>query len=179
MSYNPQHNKREMPDDFMEFAPGKSLKEITQHYHCAVRTAVRWRREANIVPTNINMPPPRNRPVPDDFAEMCRRLTTYALANHYRTGGDTVKRWLAKTGLKPVYNDPSALGRMGTPLYGNMSYTKTRSMFDEAADVLRKERWVVYRCDAKGNYEQAGKWYRVGRIICTPDEMLQRADKYR
>lgn len=171
--------KRQIPEDFVEFADGKSLAQIIKHYRCAVRTAIRWRNECGLKPISENSPPPRFREVPDDLAENCRTKSVNGLAKHYRTGHDTIKRWLAKTGLRASTFQPSSLGRMGTPLYGQMHYTKMRTLFDEAADILRKERWVVYRCDERGEYAQGGKWYRVGNIVCTPDELLQRSERYR
>lgn len=53
------------------------------------------------------------------------------------------------------------------------------SMFDEAADALRRERFVVFRCDDRGRADQKGEFWRLGNTLLTPDELLQRAEKYR
>lgn len=171
---------RDIPEDWMAFAPGKSITELKKHYQASTRLIAKWRKLTGVAGATMKAPPIRLRPIPDDFEDMCQRKTKRQLAIHYQTGGETITRWLTATGCQAkVYTGQGQLNQMGRNKIAQLVPIRTKSMFDEAADVLRRERWVVFRCNHKGEYMQAGDWWRVGNIICTSDELLQRADRYR
>lgn len=171
---------RPVPSDFLEFAPGKSTKQLKEYYKVSVRVIVRWRKETGVPGAAMSPPPLRHRPLPDDFEEQCLRKTKGQLILHYKTNRDVVTRWLTETGFEPrIYSGVGQISKMGRYKPCQVVQFHTKSMMDEAADILRRERWIVFRCNRKGEYAQAGEWWRVGNVICTTDELMQRADRYR
>jgi hypothetical protein len=112
---------------------------------------------------------------------------------HYRVHHGCMNRWIEETGIEPkvfvpCYPEPKPrpsrarqaknLGQMGGGLVIRHD-NRVKSMFDHAADTLRAERWVVHRCNERGAYAEKGELWRVGNVVLTPDELLQRADRYR
>lgn len=171
---------RELPEDWFEVAPGKSIAQLTKHYGASVRKIGKWRKMTGVANATMKPPPLRLRPIPDDFAEMCPKTTKRQLAKYYQTGIETIHRWMEATGLSAKqYVHIPMLSQMGRQRVGYLADIRTKSMFDEAADILRRERFVVHRCNEKGAYAQAGDFYRVGNVVCSPDELLRRADRYR
>ena len=171
---------RDLPDDWFTFAPGKSIAQLKERYQASNRLIAKWRKMTGVAHAAAKPPPLRIRPIPDDLDDMCLIKTKRQLAFHYKTGMETINRWLAATGYQAkVYNGQNQLSQMGRNKIAQLAPIRTKSMFDEAADILRRERFVVFRCGPKGQYMQAGDWWRVGNTVCTPDELLQRADRYR
>lgn len=161
------------------------IGEIAKHYNAAPRTIERWRRELGLPPSNIR----NRRPMPEDFARVAPTMHLNELARHYRAGREAVNRWVAESGVKskPVTAEsyrPKSLAWGGVSngikhKYGNLTVTRPHSIYDEAADVLRKERFKVNRCNDKGGYDPKGGFWRVGWSILTGDELLAKADRYR
>ena len=125
------------------------------------------------------------RPMPDDFRDVAPTMTKTAMTRHYATKIDTIKRWLAEADIEaaaPVYVRPPSSAKRFTGYkhkFGNTTQTRSMTAHDDAADILRRERFPVNRCDEKGAFAQAGDFWRVGWSVLTPDELMLRADKYR
>ena len=83
-----------------------------------------------------------------------------------------------RKGIIPVNRRPNPLKQMGAP-HKAIIRDKPRSIWDDAADVLRAERWAVYRCDEKGKADLKGRYWRAGNVILSPDDLLAKADRYR
>ena len=186
--------KRTVPADFREVGPTMGKKDLQRHYATNHRTITRWFAETGAAHYNAyNL----TQPIPDDFAENAKVLIITELRKHYGGGHKKIERWLNLLGIEPlraVHPGPKKradmpqrhrpathnINRMGTSYIGIVDRgIRTRSIHDEAADVLRRERWVVYRSTDKGRADHKGEFWRVGNTVLTPDELLQRAERYR
>lgn len=121
------------------------------------------------------------KPVPEDFAKVAQTMTKAELARHYKVlWSGTIDRWLEEVGVHarkfvPVKNRISRMGKIANHQFG---ITHQKSECDEAADVLRRERFPVNRCNADGKFNANGKFWRVGRNILSKEEMMEKAQRY-
>lgn len=130
---------------------------------------------------------PRN-PLPANWEQLCAQHTGAELTRLLGVGFKVIKRWISETEIEPVPYErkgiippnrkPQAFKQLGTP-HKAIIRDKPRSIWDDAADVLRAERWAVFRCDENGKADQKGRYWRAGMVILTPDDLLSRADRYR
>jgi hypothetical protein len=175
-----------MPADFIEVCRTLSVHQLVDHYRTRPKAVMRWYREAGIEPNFIKPGRPRHQiPPPDDLAEVCRTTHRSGLMRHYQLSQKVIDRWLKLTGLRPagyvktVSKSQPGQGMVIRNSYGNLSQTRVSSIYDDAADVLRRERFKVNRCNDVGIYAQTGEYWRVGWTVLTGDELLARADRYR
>lgn len=120
------------------------------------------------------------KPLPDDFRQIAPTMTKRELQLHYRVHwSGTIDRWLAEAGVQARKFIPRAnrLSLMGRPKAA-MELKRQKTDYEIAADVLRRERFPVNRCNEDGSYNLNGKYWRVGRNIYTPEEMIQKAKRY-
>lgn len=174
---------RPMPDDFPKLAKGMNRYQLVKHYKTSDKAVARWATECGVMPVRTV-----NRPVPDDWEQLCSVHTAAELSRMFQADPKVIKRWIAETEIEPVPFDrksivppkrkPDPFKLMGAP-HKAIIRDKPRSIWDDAADVLRAERWAVYRCDEKGKADPKGRYWRAGMVILTPDDLLARADKYR
>jgi len=179
--------KRAMPDSFVSFARGKNCYQLVQHYRTSEKVVRRWADEVGISLSNGR----NGHPVPDKWEELAAVNTIVDLQRMFNVDRKVIKRWMVETeiepvpfnrkGIIPVNRKPKserAFKVMGSP-HKAIINTRPRSIWDDAADVLRAERWAVYRCDEKGRADMKGRYWRAGMVILTPDDLLARAEKYR
>ena len=179
----PSIRRRVMPADFALVAPTMTKMEMKAHYQTTFNTITRWLEEAGVrqakpKPSGNALP----RPAPADFAALAPTMTKSQLHRHYNTSWDALTRWLVETGTTPA--DPPKARHQPTYFRNNPQHrihrdVRQTDIYDDAADVIRRERFAVHRCDDRGRYAPKGGFWRVGIVILTPDELLQRADKYR
>lgn len=173
-----------VPADFAEKAATMCAMKLADHYRCGRLTMNRWIAETGIQPAA----PVRFRPVPADFATLAPNMTKVDLARHYGCARETVRRWLKESGVQslvfdrvpPPVNPPRRLGNV-VPTRGKSGLfhgVKVSSIYDEAAATLQRERWVVYRSDEDGKANGSGRFWRMGNLVVTPDELLRRAARY-
>lgn len=178
------YSKRPAPDDFSAMAATMTRRALCAHYRTSNRTILRWFFEKQVprkVPVSHN-----RRPIPDDFATIAPTMTHNALSGHYGCMRETVSRWMQESGIaclpfdrtKPRFVPGTRHNVLRLP-HGHLAQTRVTSLYDDAADVLRRERFPVNRCNDKGVFDFAGKYWRVGWSIISPEELLQRAAKYR
>lgn len=176
-----------MPADFAELAPTMTKYELERHYSASYKTVSRWFKLTGLKPRAPIMA--NAQPVPADFAEVSKRLTVSGMREYYGGGEAKIRRWLAETGLQPckIYNGGKAPKRnpnrtsfrpnqMPTLIAGQDH--RIRSIYTDAADILQRERWIVYRCTDKGKASIDGEFWRVGNCVLTPDELLIKAQRY-
>jgi len=135
----------------------------------------------------IQMSGTARNPLPANWEALCAEHTAAEITRLLGVGFKVVKRWMKETeieprpydrkGVVPVNRKPQAIRQMGVP-HKAIIRDKPRSIWDDAADVLRAERWAVFRCDEKGKADQKGRYWRAGMVILTPDDLLARADRY-
>jgi hypothetical protein len=177
------------PDDFADIAPKHSKAALCRFYGQGFDVINRWLSETGA--THGGRPKgyttAKRRPVPDDWATMCPRLSKTALRRYYTAAGETIDRWIAESGIQPLptsdaHRQAGAKAQGGTSRMGRAHFVhvsdRVRSMYDDAANVLRKY-GPVSRCDENGKYQQAGDYWRVGWNVITGDELLERANAKR
>ena len=174
---------RSIPSDFAEKAKTMCRNQLVKHYRTSDKAVGRWADECGVHPFKVMM-----RPAPADWERLCATHTAAELARMLQADAKVIKRWIKQTDIEPVPFDrkgiippnrrPNPLKQMGTP-HKAIIRDKPRSIWDDAADVLRAERWVVYRSDEKGAANPKGMYWRMGNVILTPDDLLMRADRYR
>ena len=176
-----------MPADFPELFFTMSQVAICKHYKTSNRTLQRWIDEAGLRGKKPKVPGNKI-PAPDDFVGKAPHMTKHALRNHYKVGLETIQRWLDENNVSPAAYDPvvarqkqlmrlqAARAKNG---HGVKVSDRSYSIYDEAADILRRERWVVFRCYKTGIFSNRGDYWRVGNVVCTPAELLERANRYR
>lgn len=173
------------PADFAAMAAKSNKTMLKQHYGVGDDRLRTWLRVSGIPAASPQFT--KRRQAPDDLAELARTMTVTQIANHYRCYWGTAKRWLEEAGIEagaasqPV---PAKGASGGFVFRGHAAVRQARDMrmysvHDQAADVLRRERFVVFRCDERGRADQKGAHWRIGNTLLTPDELLARADKYR
>lgn len=187
--------RKEQPADFAELCDTMTRTLLAKHYGVSYGTLLRWFDEhsSRLKRTGFYRGH-HKRPVPDDFAQLAPTMTHTKLRQHYGVDGTALRRWLAEAGVSPaVYvarRRPDTAERNRERRKGKAPARYHRgpqvvamdsrrwSPVDLAADVLRRERWVVYRCDEKGVAKPEGLFWRVGNVVCDGDELLARAARY-
>lgn len=168
------------PADFLERAGLMSGTALALHYKVGRRLVTHWLKDAKIKAGHAipGKPAFNRRPVPDDFLILARTMHKTALKTHYGTSDAVINRWVQETGVTLKQWVATKHNVLRLP-HGHLAQTRTTSIYDDAADDLRRERFPVNRCNDKGGYDEKGRFWRVGWSILTPDELLQRAAKYR
>lgn len=171
------------PDDLAERMNGSSKAALCRHYGVGVDRMNSWLKTLVTGPAYLQTRP--RRPIPDDFAEVGPTLTISEMKRAYTADYDTVKRWCNERDVVPATYDYTKTPPPRTFTFRGHAQTlrhadlRTITMYDEAADILRRERFIVFRCDARGRANPKGDFWRSGNTLLTPDELLQRAQKYR
>lgn len=186
MSRKPGEFLRPIPHDFMAKAPGMTTNRAAEEWQTGARVVKRWAQETGVQFRSLAG---HMQPAPDDWAELCARYTASGLRKKNRWGLVIITRWTKETGIAPrVYvpaqkDEPKPKKRTpfegrGMPVNG---YVRTRltSIWEDAAGILRADRWTVFRCNERGGSDAKGRYWLVGCVICTPDDLLARAERLR
>ncbi len=122
------------------------------------------------------------KPLPSDFAEIAPTMTKSQLMRHYGVlWSGTIDRWLseANTHSRRWVNRPKP-GRIN--MMGRVKpapeFKKTKDDYEIAADILRRERFPVNRCNEDGSFNINGKFWRVGRTVLNGEQMMEKAERY-
>lgn len=185
--------RRDMPEDFAALAPAMTVNAATHHWKTGRNIVLRWAIEAGI---ELQAQKGCMEPAPENWSELCADLSATAMRKKFGWGAGIIKRWSEETQIFPrdgrrdvirpqlrfaartIRKAKPNIGRKG---HGQTTFhdCRTKSLWDEAADVLRLERWTVYRCNQRGAYDEKGEFWRVGNVVVSPDDLLRRADRYR
>lgn len=175
---------QDAPEGFKQVAPTMSFNALTKHYGVGRTKLERWLAEHGVQPKYVGGICVL-RPVPDDFIANAPTMTRADGSRRWNTGYDILARWSEETGVKFMTLSRQAMrskhfslaptGGRGT----NFTHTKASSIYDLAADEIRRQRFAVHRCDERGRYQEGGRFWRVGQIVLTPEELLERAERYR
>ena len=117
-----------------------------------------------------------------DLAERAKEMHMSALARHYSVTAATMTKTLRKRGIVPAvaprYIPRPSAKRAATykfiPHATPFTDRRVKSSADLAAEFLQRE-CAVYHCDDIGRPDPKGKFYRRGRAVLTPDEVIARA----
>lgn len=171
---------RPMPADFPTLAPTMTRADLCRHYHAGNSYITRWLAESGEGPRRPGVKQAL-RPMPDDFAQVAPTKTLAGLRVHYTSSDTVVKRWLQEANITAKTHTANHLKRghfCGRVLVKPQADMRPDSMWIRAANVLQRERFVVFKCNARGGADQNGDFWMVGRVVCTPDELLMRAARY-
>lgn len=190
MPFNPP--LRAAPADFAAIAPTLTINGAVLFWRTGADTVKRWAAELSV---RLLSGPDLLEPAPANWAQLCAENSASALRKKFGWGNKIITRWSNETRIHPrdgrAQSKPNQrhnarvmrkvvrpnLSRMGSPTVIAHD-NRVKSIWDDAADVLRAERWTVYRCNPRGAYFEKGKFWRVGNVVVTPEELLQRAAKY-
>jgi hypothetical protein len=182
--------RHEVPADFREFAPGKTIQQLKTHYRVGENAVQRWRKLCDIKPVPKTGPAAdaRRVPAPEDLAERYRELGSMSkLQAHYKRDFNTVKRWVVEAGL-PVNKSgwPATLkstitlvrptnGHVALPARSLQRAPLITGREQEAAQHLRRFYPAVYRCAETGRADPKGTHWRIGNAVVEGGELLERA----
>jgi hypothetical protein len=180
---------RPIPDDFRDLALTMPRYKLALHYVVAQRTIQVWFEKLGIEGKWQNIAAEQTRrPIPADFAQVAPTKTRTALCKHYRCSDRVAMRWSVESGVAcmpytptPPRKAPAAPRQRPALVPGakpRQIAQTNKTMFDLAADVLRRERFHVHRCNERGGFDLKGQYWRCGYSILTDDELLIRAAKY-
>jgi hypothetical protein len=173
---------RPCPPDFAEVEPPMSRAQLAKHYRASNRAILRWAGEVGAARRKKGPSNPINlRLVPEGFAEVAPLNTKAQLGRIYKASHLILSRWLKEAGVTAmpgVSSAPGIVSKMGRARQPSIALTRTTSMYDDAADTLRRERFMVNRCDLIGKFSLTGRYWRVGNSVLTGDELLARVARY-
>ncbi len=180
---------RPIPDDFRELALTMPRYKLALHYVVAQRTIQLWFQKLGIEGKWQNIAAEKTRrPAPADLAQVAPTMTRNALCKHYHCSDRVLLRWLSEAGIQCQIYAPTPPRRdkaparpkpvHNTPPRQRVIATTSKTLYDCAADTLRRERFHVHRCNERGGFDLKGKFWRCGYSILTNDELLARAAKY-
>lgn len=130
--------------------------------------------------------PPRKRlEPPADFAKTYQENSIEACAGIFHVSKETATRWARDLGIirKPCMTLAQKRGVKPPPRKPNRYLTAARApisqaVMDEAgraAEYLRPDYRPVYRCDEEGRQNPAGRMYRCGTRLFSPQQVIERA----
>lgn len=183
------------PDNLAELADKMHLQALADHCGVSRNVAANWLHTRGVKALPFNqLANVKTRPVPPNFTKIAPTMVEAELRKHCGCSFETLKRWLRETGVKPMsYVEWRALNPVKKPvkprkssrgavhalgLPSNLAMARVSTVHDIAADTLRRERFVVHRCNENGKYAQAGNFFRVGWSVLTPDQLLAKAARY-
>lgn len=130
-------------------------------------------------------PPRKLLPVPPRFAETYQDNCLEGCAAIFHVSKETASRWAKELGItrKPCITLASMRGVKPVPRKPNRYLTTARApisqaVMDEAgraAEYLRPDYRPVYRCDEEGRQNPAGRMYRCGTRLFSPQQIIDRA----
>lgn len=127
--------------------------------------------------------------VPNDFDRVGAGKSVAQVCAHYGCGVGVASAWLRSSGVeryraksstpKPAKpkKPKASLSAMGQAKQTLFIDVREDTPASRAADVMRGERWIVYRCNDVGAASQGGKLWRLGRLVVTDAEMIERAER--
>lgn len=172
-----------VPADMAELAKHNSMRAMARHYGVCEKTVRRWCERVGVKAARTTT---RLRPPPPTLAKLAPTMNKLELMIHFGISQyKTLDRMLDEVGAKAKVHVRTPRPRATVDLRPgggrgmNYAAIRTTSIFDEAADELRRNGWPVHRCDERGVYDDKGEFWRAGTLRLTPDELLARADRYR
>ena len=179
-------NARPIPPEFRSIALTMPRHKLATKYKVAQKTIQLWFEQLGIQGKWQQIAQsPSIRPMPEDFPKVAPTMTKFALCRHYRCSDRVVLRWLTEAGVQAAVYVPvppkakeRAPGKIKTQITKSTIAATTKTIYDCAADTLRRERFTVYRCDNRGRFDLKGDYWRCGFSVMTDDELLERAAKY-
>lgn len=190
---------RPVPPDFRDLGPALTLVDACKHWKAGYMAVHRWHRECGTTFADYDRNRSRKRPlrpVPADFAERAPTMLVSELRAHYDCSPRTIRRWLSEAGVQSRPVDRAALAYathakrrrnprpVAKPRPKPIVWQKTPNKIPErdftlqgqAADHLRcATRAPVYRCWNTGRANPKGDWWRLGNVVLSADQLLERA----
>lgn len=168
---------KQPPEDLAQLAKTMTKRQLRLRYGVSGTRINLWLDMAGVTAASSNQATRQVRPRPADFTTIAPSKTKTGLMAHYTATAPVIQRWLDESGVSASRYVPSGNSRIGKA-HSLPAFVKVKSFYDEAADTLRRERFVVYRCDERGRYAERSDLWRVGNRVLTGDELLERAARY-
>lgn len=175
---------RPTPDDFAIHAKTMSIAQLAAHYDASWKTAGRWFKESGVNKADVKR---RKQPIPAGFAEAALTMSSRELGAKFGFSDNTALRIRRELGIEPPKFKPvPPTGRRPVATAANRALGHSIARLvapslghgEEAARYLQSNRgggWTVFRCTETGAQLVRGKFWRVGRAICTDAELMERA----
>lgn len=165
---NPKKKEREVPKDFKDVCASlQSKRKLMAHYNAGCVTIEKW-----INDLGVNFPLSTKKTIPGDFHLSAQSKTKTELSKLYDVNIRTINKWVEETGVKPrKYVRGYYIGPKSTKIF---SMTRPDE-YGMAADFLRKF-MPVSRCNQDGKFNATGKFYRVGSVVMSADDMKEKSD---
>ncbi|AOR76327.1 hypothetical protein [Novosphingobium resinovorum] len=115
------------------------------------------------------------RGVPDDFAEILRRLGSQGAAKHYKTSLSTLTRWRRECGMAKHHRaKPSAGTGMRRTGFAErpLMHARDMSFVGRSADYLRRY-GSIHRCNHDGSFNPKGDHWRRNNRVVTSDHIVK------
>lgn len=144
---------------------------LARHYKAAHKTIAKWIADLGLPPLGqVGF-----KRVPDDFRQMAPIMSKTSLESHYRASGKVINRWLCEAGVSAATRTRGfRLSKRGC----DIPQAKRNTPSDLAADYLRRF-GPVSKCNIGGRFSLTGDHYRVGNVVMTQMEIIEKADRMR
>jgi len=165
----------------------EGAKSIARSYHASPNTIIRMVKRYELGPWRTPTSVPQT-PIPDDFLQVAPGKTLTQIAAHYGISRSTAGRMQERAGVVP--NVPTKVRakvalKAAKPAQFVRNYSaapvdrpqRDMSPAGLAQEILQRDRWTVFRCNAEGRADVAGRFWLCGRVICTDAELIERADR--
>lgn len=163
-----------MPEDFEQNAH-MTIEELAFHYPLIPKHYFSsWRKKLGIKARTRS----RHTKIPADFAEIAPKITRNQACQRYGVGGKTVRLWEQSTGSFCMSADIARQERAAAKMRPVKLSSAKAEICEKAMSLLRKERWIVFPCNADGAFEHCNTHWRVGRLVLTFEEMILKAKRY-
>lgn len=194
-----------VPADFAEVATGQTIRAMRVHYQRGFPTVKRWFAEAGVEVAQRSYDRHKRRPMPDDFRAIFSDMSIMVLRKHYSASARTITRWIAEAGqvrragnqkrkapavkaapkrerqpnvvVQSAKRAPVMVSHKPNNPASATRVQRDMSAAGQAADVLRRDRWVVFRADENRRQSATGQFWVCGKALLTSAELIERAER--
>lgn len=155
-----------MPEGFAEVAAIWTGARLQAEFDLSEHVVYRLRKRLGIKGRAVR----GTAPAPEGFANAAHGTSIRALADRYGVSARQINRWRDAAGIARTHHShPSRVGFKVQP-------PAAHSTEEMAANHLRRM-CPVYRCRDDGRPDQRGSYWRYGRLVLTPAEIVARAQR--
>jgi len=168
-------------------AKREGAKSIAASYHASPNTIIRMVKRFDLGPWRTPTSVPVM-PIPNDFLQVAPGKTLTQIAAHYGISRSTASRMQERAGVVPnvptkVRVKATSQSKPAKPAQFVRNYSaapvdrpqRDMSPAGLAQEILQRDRWTVFRCNADGRPNISGKFWLCGRVVCSDQELIERA----
>lgn len=162
-----QH-RRGMPEGFAAVAESWTSARLQRHFQITEYLVLQFRKQLGISVRHRGTAIE----IPEGFAAAALSVPAPLLAERYGISTSLARKWRFRLGIRP--NFKRQYRRDGST---KVRAPAARSTIDMAARHLGRI-CPTYRCRENGQADPTGDFWRYGRVVLTPDEMIERAKRH-